>query len=191
MPRVDRAARSVGRDRGPERGVGQSKPHFLAFQISARLRCARDLIYVCREYWIASGLGPVRDEDAGEEERRHRAEDRPAVLLRASHTAERVGQSRRDGEDREHLQQVREWRRVLKRVRAVGVKKASAVRTPLLDEFLRSDWPLGDLLLGYGLSDGLAVGVRLLYLLRINDLGDRVRLQVLRHAAGYQRQRAD
>src|SRR5262245_34115082 len=112
------------------------------------------------------------------------------MLLRTGHTAERVGQPRRDGEDREHLQQIRERRRVLVWVRAVGVEEAPAVRTPFLDEFLRGDRPLGDLLLGYGLSRRLAVGVRLLHFLWVNDFGDRVRLQVLRYASGDQQQRA-
>src|SRR5215510_15116522 len=113
------------------------------------------------------------------------------MFLRSGHTAERVGQPRRYGEDREHLQQVRERRRVLVWVRAVGVEEAAAVRAPLLDEFLRSDRPLSDLLLGYGLSRRLAVGVGFLNLLWINDLGYCVRLQVLRHSASDQQQRAD
>ena len=44
-------------------------------------------------------LDAVSDDDAGEEEQRHRREERPAVPRVAHHPAERVGEAARDRED--------------------------------------------------------------------------------------------
>jgi hypothetical protein len=85
-------------------------------------------------------LGDVDDGDAGHEQQRHRAVQRPALPPAADHAPVRVGQRRRDAEDQEQLQQVREGRRVLERVAGVDVEEAAAVRAELLDGLLRGDW---------------------------------------------------
>ena len=69
----------------------------------------------------------------------HRREHRPALARVADHPAERVAQRRRDEQDREHLEEVRERRRVLERMRGVGVEEAAAVGAELLDRHLRGD----------------------------------------------------
>ena len=57
---------------------------------------------------VAVRLGPVGDADAGDEEHAHRGEDRPALALVADHAAEDVGERGAEGEDRDHLQEVRD-----------------------------------------------------------------------------------
>ena len=79
---------------------------------------------------------------------RHRREHRPALPLVADHAAEREYQRRGDQEDRQHLQEVRERRRVLERMRGVGVEEAAAIGAEFLDRFLRSDRPHRDRLRG-------------------------------------------
>ena len=86
-------------------------------------------------------LGPVANEDAGDEQRGHRAEDGPALLGVLGHAAVRVRQRRRNAEDEQHLDHVGDRRRVLERMRAVGVEEAAAVGAELLDDFLRGHGP--------------------------------------------------
>ena len=57
---------------------------------------------------VAARLRPVGDGDAGEEQHAHHGEDRPALALVADHAAEHVGERRADGEDRDHLHEVRQ-----------------------------------------------------------------------------------
>ena len=57
---------------------------------------------------VAVRLGPVGDGDAGDEQHAHRGEDRPALALVADHAAEDVGERGAEGEDRDHLQEVRD-----------------------------------------------------------------------------------
>ena len=93
---------------------------------------------------VACGLGPVGDADAGEEEDAHGGEDRPALALVADHAAEDVGERGAEGEDRHHLQEVRERGRVLERMRGVGVEEAAAVGAEHLDRDLGGDRADGD-----------------------------------------------
>ena len=58
--------------------------------------------------------------------------------------AEGVRERERDQQEREDLEQVRERRRVLERVRRVGVEGAAAVRAELLDRLLARERPAGD-----------------------------------------------
>ncbi len=59
----------------------------------------------------------------------------------ADHDAERVAKRRRDQQNGEHFQQVRQRRRILIRMRAVGVEEAAAVGAELLDRDLRCGRP--------------------------------------------------
>ena len=97
---------------------------------------------------VAVRLGPVADRDAGDEQHAHHGEDRPALPLVADHAAEHVGQRRADREDREHLHEVRQRRRVLERMRGIGVEEAAAVGAEHLDRDLRGDRADRDGLLG-------------------------------------------
>ena len=75
------------------------------------------------------------------EDHEHRGEHRPALARVAHHAAERVAERRRDQQDREHLEEVRERRRVLERMRGVHVEEAAAVRAELLDRDLARGRP--------------------------------------------------
>ena len=70
------------------------------------------------------------------EDHEHRREHGPALPRVANHLAERVAERRRDQQDREHLEKVRERRRVLERMRGVRVEEPAAVRAELLDRDL-------------------------------------------------------
>ena len=86
------------------------------------------------------------------------APDGPAVARRAGHAAERVGESARDREDQNHLEEIREWSGIFERMRAVGVEKSAAVGAEHFDGFLRRDRADGDGLLRDCLRRGFAVG---------------------------------
>ena len=77
----------------------------------------------------------------------------------ADHHAERVGKRERDQQDRDDLHEVRQRGRILEGMRGIGVEKAAAVGTELLDGFLRCDRAHGQgLCLGRdGLGDRLAL----------------------------------
>ena len=62
----------------------------------------------------------------------------------ADHAPERVGEAGADREDQDDLQEGRERRRVLERMRRVGVEEPAAVRAELLDRLLRGHRPLRD-----------------------------------------------
>jgi hypothetical protein len=67
----------------------------------------------------------------------HGRQHGPALLLISGHAAEGVGQRGRNAKDEHHLDEIGEGRRVLERMRAVGVEEAAAVGAQLLDRFLR------------------------------------------------------
>ena len=102
------------------------------------------------------------DEDHG-----HGREHRPSLAGVADHHAEGVAEGGGDQQDRQHLEEVRQRRRVLEGVRGVDVEEAAPVGAELLDGDLRGgrahrDDLLGERrLLGRGLpllvEDGLAV----------------------------------
>src|SRR5215470_2312367 len=103
------------------------------------------------------------------------------------HLAERMGQSRANGEDAEHLEKICDRRRILERMRTVGIEESTTVSTPFLDDFLRGNRALCDGLRGNGIHyrlalavhRGPAVGADALHLLRFDQLDHVVRLQVL------------
>lgn len=140
-----RRAKSISAS-AKKHAVGDSEASLFAFHVAARLHTSGCLV-CAREQGIPARLRPVRGCHADEKEHGHRRPDGPAMFLRSRHPAKRVGEARGDGEDGEHLYEVGERRRVLKRVRAVGVEESAAVRAPHLDRFLRSHGPLRDCLL--------------------------------------------
>ena len=73
----------------------------------------------------------------GDEDEQHGREQRPALAAVADHRAEGVAERRGDQQDRQHLEEVRERRRVLERVGRVDVEEAAAVGAELLDRDLR------------------------------------------------------
>ena len=91
----------------------------------------------------------------------HRRPHRPAVPLVFHHAAEVIGQPAADGEDREHLDEVRERRGIFERMRGVGVRVTAAVGAEHFDRDLRGHRALHDGLLVDDLifHHRLAVGV--------------------------------
>ena len=93
--------------------------------------------------WPAAGCPAARSCIArnghDHEHQRHRRQHRPALAGVADHAAEGEGQRGRDQEDRQHLDEVGERRRVLVGMRRVGVEEAAAVGAEHLDRFLRGD----------------------------------------------------
>ncbi len=128
MHRVDRAVGRGGRRRRPQRRVGDAEARLFAFHVAARLQVAGGLIDAQRgkcgiaALFGATGHGKQRDEDD-----RHRRQHRPALPRVAHHLAEGVAQRGRDQQDRQHLDEVRQRRRILERMRRVDVEEAAAV----------------------------------------------------------------
>ena len=75
----------------------------------------------------------------GDEHQGHRGEHGPALAGIADHAAEGEAQRGRDQEDRQHLDEVGQRRRVFIGMRRVGVHEAATVGAQHLDRFLRSD----------------------------------------------------
>ena len=91
---------------------GDAEADLLAFHIAAGRGRAPSRVGLPR------GFRPVADDDAGDEQHAHGGEDRPALALVADHAAEDIGQRGAEREDRDHLDEVRERRRVLEGMRA-------------------------------------------------------------------------
>jgi ribosomal protein S15P/S13E len=123
---------------------------FLAFHVAAGLQWRSRLVDArAREQRVARLLAQrVADgQQQHDEHDRHRGQHRPALARVADHLAEGVAQRRRDQQDRQHLQEVGQRRRVLERMRRVGVEEAAAVGAELLDRLLRGDRPIGSVCL--------------------------------------------
>ena len=151
--RVDRAIRGRGRRRGPERGVRDAEARFLSFHVAAGLICRGSLVDAeSRELRIPRLLGGEGTEEQRNEDDEHGGEQRPALPAVADHAPEGVAERRRDQQDREHLEEVRERRRVLERVRGVHVEEPASVGAELLDGDLARGRPERDRLLGHLLA---------------------------------------
>ena len=150
---------------------------------------------------IALLLAVLDHQQQRHEQDRHRGEHRPALARVPDHAAEGVGERRRDEQDRQHLQQVRQRGRILVRVGGVGVEEAAAVGAELLDALLGGDrthrQSLGAravrLLHGVagGVLDGVAggVGLRLLPGERLECGHVLVGAEVLDDSLRHQRER--
>jgi len=69
----------------------------------------------------------VAGNHAGDEENAHRRQHGPALALITDHSAENVGQRGADRKNRNHLDEIRQGRRVLERMGSVGIEKAAAI----------------------------------------------------------------
>ena len=145
--RVDRAVRGGGRRGRPERGVGDAEAHLLALHVAAGLEGARLVIDAdAAAGGFAALLGELAHTAAGARTKTMVIAASSAQPCRVSPTmrAERVAERGGDQQDRqEHLEEVRERRRVLERMRRVHVEEAAAVRAELLDRDLRGRRPDG------------------------------------------------
>ncbi|MGA8550199.1 MAG: hypothetical protein WB678_08185 [Stellaceae bacterium] len=160
---VDRTARGVGRDRGPQRRQRRAKAHLLAFHIPAGLDGAgRRIDRVLGKGRVAVCFRPIGGGDAGEKQNAHHCEQSPALALVLDHAAQDVRQRRADCEDRDQLDQIGDRIRVLERMRRIGVEKTAAVGAELLDDLLRGDGALRDHLLDAFERRRLGIGAEIL-----------------------------
>ncbi|MGY3120787.1 hypothetical protein ACVWXQ_004724 [Bradyrhizobium sp. S3.14.4] len=167
MHGVDRAARGGRGHHGEQRGCDDAEADFLALHVAAGQA-------ECMHHRGAVGFRPVGDGDTGDEQHAHHREDRPALALVADHAAEHIGHGRADQEDREHLHEVRQRRRVLEGMGGVGIEEAAAIGPEHLDRDLRGHRADRDGLLGAFERRGLDVST-----------------ERLRHALPDQEQRVD
>ncbi len=100
----------------------------------------------------ASGLERVRGDDHADKDDHHHARRWPSPAAYCPPSAEGVGEPRRDEQDRQQFHEVRERRRVLERMRGVGVEEAAAVGAQLLDGHLGCRGPDGDALRGHDVA---------------------------------------
>jgi hypothetical protein len=134
------AAVVIGRKKGR---IGDTEAHFLAFHVAvgqgggghARRIAVADL----RQQGIALLLEGDGGDGKGDEEQGHRGKHRPALAFVADDAAEGNAQRAGNQEDRQHLQEVHQRRRVLEGVCRVGVEEAAAVGAKHLDRLLRSN----------------------------------------------------
>ncbi len=109
------------------------------------------------------------------------------MALVADHAAEHVGQRGAEHEDRQHLHEIGQRRRVLEWMRGVGVEEAAAIGAEHLDGDLRGDRANRDGLLGAFQRDGIDVSAeRLRHTLPHQEQGvdDADRQQDVERAAG-------
>ena len=144
--RIDRAAGRIGRDGGEEGGIENAEPDFLALHVAVGRGDAELLMNR-----IARGFRPPAEQHASDKQDRHRGPNRPAVLLVFDHSAEVISEPAADRENGQHLDEIRERRRILERMRRVGVRVTAAVGAEHLDRDLRRHRPLHDVLFGDGL----------------------------------------
>ncbi len=196
MHGIDRAARGVGRHRCKQRGIKNAEADFLAFHVAIGDGDAELLVNR-----IALGFRPPANHDAGDAHRKHRRPDRPAMLLIFCFAAEMIGHRAADAQQREHLEEIREWRGIFKRVRGVGVRVTAAVGAKHLDGHLRRHRTLNNRLrverlvfhhrISLGINDGFSI--RIVFLdgngLRLHQFRRRVRLEILNHALRDEEQR--
>jgi hypothetical protein len=128
--------------RRPERRAHDPEARLLAFHVTAGLQGARGLVDAePGEQRIARLLGPHRQREHGRKHHDHRGQQGPALARVADHTPEGVAEGRRDQQDGQQLQKIRERRRILERVRGARVEEPAAVGAELLDRDLRRDRP--------------------------------------------------
>ena len=134
-------------------------------------------------------LRPVARRHAGEPQHRHRRKHGPSMPRRAHHLAQRHAQPGRNQEDRNHLQQIAQRRRVLERMRRVRIEEPAAVGPQHLDRLLRGHRPLRDRLRRHHRRHRFAICACRGYRLRLHQRRRVVGLEVLHHALRHQRQR--
>ena len=95
-------------------------------------------------------LGPGEQRDRDAEQDRHHREDRAALAPVADDEPKAQRHRERDEQEQEDLEEVGQRRRVLERVRGVGVVEAATVGAELLDRLLAGDRAAGDVLAAAG-----------------------------------------
>ena len=190
--RVHRAAARVCRHRRKQRRVRNPEPHLLAFHVPTgrhrRPRHRHMLVHALQQR-VRLRLRPVARQHAAKPQNRHRREHRPSVPRRPGHPAQHHAHPGGDHEDREHLHQVRQRRRVLKWVRRVRIHKPAAVGPQHLDRFLAGQRPLRNRLGCNYCSYRLSICAGCRYTLLLHQRRRVVRLEVLDRALRHQRQR--
>ncbi len=137
MHGVDGAGARARGNRGEQAARIRSEASLLALHVPGRLV---DVLSHSRGYGRVGALfAGHRHEGARRQHDDHDCEQRPALSRVAGHSAECVGQGERDDQDEQHLEPVREPRRVLEWLGRVGVEEAAAVGAQFLDGFLRGD----------------------------------------------------
>ncbi len=138
MHGVDRAATGVCGDVGEERGLADAEAHLLAFHVAAGLHGRRELIDAkVGQRRIARLFCGGADEQQGHEDDQHCGQEGPALAAIADHASKCVAERRRNQQERQHFEEIRQRRRVLERMRRVRVVVAAAVGAELLDRDLR------------------------------------------------------
>ncbi len=86
---------------------------------------------------VADLLVVNRNREQGHGQNRHRREHRPTLAGVAHHVPERIGQRGGNEEECQHLEEVRQRRRILVGMGGIGVEEPAAVGAELLDRLLR------------------------------------------------------
>ena len=151
MHGVDGSAGRGGRDHRKQRRGHNAEADFFAFHVAAGEAERIESV-------VAMRLGPVANDDAGDEQDAHHRENGPALALVADHPTEHVGQRRADREDRNDLHEVGKCRRVLEGMRSIGVEETAAVGAEHLDGDLRGNGPHRDRLFAAFKRGGFDIG---------------------------------
>src|SRR5438876_11153191 len=118
MPAVNGSAAGVGGDSGPQSSVRDSETDLFALHVPTWLYSADMLVHSGKK-WVAASLSPIRDCDPCQEQDRNCCPDCPAMGLRTCHSPQCVGESRGNSKNREKFNEIRQRRRVLKRMGTV------------------------------------------------------------------------
>ncbi len=135
MHRIDRAAGGRGGYYRKEAAGEDAKAALFPLHIGGAVRPQR------QQMRVAVQLGPHHQSGADDKNNRHRPEDGVALTTVAYRITEGEAQCRGDQENGQHLQEVSQRRRVLKRMCGVGIEEAPAVGPQHLDRLLGSDRP--------------------------------------------------
>ena len=105
------------------------------FHIDAAVRAER------QQMRITLNFCPHHYAYADDKNHRHRPQQHAPLATIARHFTKGKAQRCWDQENRQHLHEVGQCGWVFKRMRRVGIKKATAVSSEHFDRFLRSYWP--------------------------------------------------
>ena len=132
---VHRAAGSCRRNHCKQAAVEDAEARLFAFHVGGAV-CAH-----LQEVRIALQFSPHHHRHGRDKHQRHRPEQHVALTAVTHAFTEREAERRRDQKDAEHLHQVSQHGRVLKRMGRVGVEEASSVGAQHFDRLLRCHRP--------------------------------------------------